>query len=351
MWASLWSGCLQGFGTSLVQVEADLQGGLPSFCIVGLPDAAVKESRERIRSALKNSNFSFPMKRITINLPPAHIKKEGSSFDLAMALVLLMAHEQWDFKEFSDILFLGELSLKGGLNAVRGILPLVLEAKRKKFKTVLVPLQNVGEAAAASKAAGDSELSIYGIQTLSQAVQFLKKEITLTPVVYEEKPSHRPSLFDFSDVNGQRWTKKALEVSAAGGHHLLMLGPPGCGKSMLARCMPSILPSLSFDESLEVTRIYSVAGLLRKDKGLMSLPPFRSPHHTISYSALVGGGTYQVVAGEIRLWRESPDPSCRAIPCARAPMARRKDITTSIPLLAEPSPSTTAPNVRRSNSV
>jgi len=299
MWSALWSGCIQGLRASLVRVEVDLQSGLPSFCIVGLPDTLVRESKERVRSALKNEQFKFPMKRITVNLAPAHLKKEGSSFELAMALALLMADQKWDSAVFKDILFLGELSLKGALSPVRGVLPVVLEARKRGFKTVLVPDENAQEAAMVS------DMKIYGVQHLRDAVGFLKNEIQLPRIFLNASQPSLPSeagvLEDYADVTGQRWAKKAIETAAAGGHHFMMIGPPGCGKSMLAKRLPTILPPLSFDESLEVTQIYSISGLLKEGRPAFTQRPFRSPHHTISYSAMVGGGTRVLMPGEISL--------------------------------------------------
>ncbi len=295
MYATLQSGCLNGLEISLVQVEIDLQNGLPSFCIVGLPDPAVRESRDRVRSALKNAPFEFPMKRITVNLAPAHLKKEGSSFELAIALGLIMAKQEWESVQFKNFLFLGELSLKGELQPVKGVLPLVMEAKRRGFTTVCLPSQNAVEASAVSG------MTVYAIRSLSEIVQFLKKEIDLKPTLFEMKDERSEyGLSDFSDVRGQKWAKKAFEIAAAGGHHILTVGPPGCGKSLLAKRLPTILPLLSFEESLEITRIYSVGGYL-KSGGLVRKRPFRSPHHTISYSAMAGGGHRMLVPGEVSL--------------------------------------------------
>ncbi|MBI3018809.1 MAG: YifB family Mg chelatase-like AAA ATPase [Deltaproteobacteria bacterium] len=293
MLSTLFSGCIQGLRASLVKVEVDLQAGLPSFCVVGLPDTSVKESKERVRSAFKNSDFSFPMKRITVNLAPAHIPKEGSSFELAIALSLLMADQRWECGKFQKYLFLGELSLQGHLNSVRGILPVVLAAQKAGIEKVFVPLANAQEAAMVST------LQIYGIQNLKEIVQFLKDEISLAPIARDTKSLSQASSLDFSEVRGQRWAKKALEISAAGGHNILMMGPPGCGKSMLAQRLPSIFPPLSFGEALEVAQVYSVAGMMKKECHVTR--PFRSPHHTVSYSALVGGGRGALMPGEISL--------------------------------------------------
>ncbi len=293
MLSTLFSGCIQGLRASPVRVEVDLQAGLPSFCVVGLPDISVKESKERVRSAFKNSGFSFPMKRITVNLAPAHIPKEGSSFELAIALALMMADQKWEHGGFQKYLFLGELSLQGDLNPVRGVLPVVLAAQKAGIEKVFVPMANAQEAALVST------LQTYGMKNLKEVVQFLKGEISVAPVVRETQSLSQPFSSDFSEVRGQRWAKKALEIAASGGHNILMMGPPGCGKSMLAQRLPSILPPLSFGESLEVAQVYSVAGLMKKECNITR--PFRSPHHTISYSALVGGGRGALMPGEISL--------------------------------------------------
>lgn len=297
MLSILYSGCVQGLRAHLVKVEVDLQLGMPSFCVVGLPDASVRESKERVRSAFKNSDLFFPLKRITVNLAPALLKKEGSAFELAIALALFMADQKWNFENFKQMLFLGELSLQGFINPVRGILPLVLAADKKGIEKIFIPKANVAEAQV-----GRGRSQIYGVESLGEVIQFLKNEITLTPDASVQLPlKEKTENMDFSEVKGQSWTKKALEIAAAGGHNILMVGPPGCGKSMLAQRFSSILPPLSFKESLEVTQIYSVSGLLKENECWINESPFRNPHHTVSYPALVGGGQKSILPGEVTL--------------------------------------------------
>lgn len=297
MLSVLYSGCVQGLRAHLVQVEVDLQPGLPSFCVVGLPDASVRESKERVRSAFKNSDLFFPMKRITVNLAPALLKKEGSAFELAIALALFMADQKWNFENFKHMLFLGELSLQGFINPVRGILPLVLAADKKGIEKIFIPKVNVPEAQV-----GMVRTEIYGVESLREVIQFLKNEITFIPAA-RSTPSQKNTIEygDFSEVKGQTWSKKALEIASAGAHNILMVGPPGCGKSMLAQRFPSILPPLSFKESLEVTQIYSVSGLLKENECWINENPFRNPHHTISYPGLIGGGQRSIMPGEVTL--------------------------------------------------
>lgn len=213
MWSDLWSGCIQGLEASLVQVEIDLQKGLPSFCVVGLPDAAIRESKDRVRSALKNSGFTFPMKRVTVNLAPAHVKKEGSSFELAIALGLLMAEGGWNSKKFNRSLFLGELSLKGELHPIKGILPIILEAKRKGFESIFMPKQNSFEASIVPG------ISIYPIEKLADVVSFLRGETSMEPLVVNSmfESVLTPLELDFSDVRGQTWAKQSMAIAAAGG--------------------------------------------------------------------------------------------------------------------------------------
>lgn len=267
-----------------VTVEVDIAPGLPGFTMVGLPDSAVKESRERVFAALKNSGFTVPSKRITVNLAPGDIRKEGTAFDLALALGLLMASEQVELPPLAPALFLGELSLDGSLRPVQGVLPAALYAKKAAKAALIVPWDNGEEAGLVPG------VPVFPMGSLLETLEFLR-----TP---DSRARKRPrgSLVkvaaepDFSEVKGQEQAKRALEVAAAGAHNFLMVGSPGCGKTLLARRIPSILPPMSEEEALETTRVYSVAGLLKQGMGLVHRRPFRSPHHSISNMALIGGG-------------------------------------------------------------
>ena len=285
MLAVLRSGALQGIEALLVAVEVDIAFGLPVFSLVGLPDSAVKEARERVFSSLKNSGYEVPSRRVTINLAPADLRKEGSAPDLPMALGMLAASEQIDASLLDGVMALGELSLDGGLRPARGILSMALAARREGLHTVLLPAANAREAALVPG------IRLLPAASLKGALEALRTgQGDPIPEETEVDPSGAEPDLDYTEIKGHAQAKRALEVAAAGGHNFLMAGSPGCGKTLMARRLPSILPPLSEEEGLEATRIYSVAGLLRPGHGMMRRRPFRAPHHSISDQALVGGG-------------------------------------------------------------
>jgi magnesium chelatase family protein len=284
MLACLRTAALFGIEACPVHVEVDVSFGLPFFNLVGLPDASVRESRDRVKSAIRNSGFEFPAHRVTVNLAPADVRKAGSSFDLPIALGILAAQGVVERREIADVLVLGELSLDGSIHAARGVLPIAAAARRDGIPTVLLPRSNVGEAAVVSG------LRVTGVASLVEAVAALNHPAASPVPVAMPMPSMPNKAADLADVRGQLLARRALEVACAGGHNLLLAGPPGAGKTMMARRVPGILPPLTFDEALEVTAVHSVAGLLPGGGGLITERPFRAPHHTISGAALVGGG-------------------------------------------------------------
>jgi magnesium chelatase family protein len=299
MISKVFSGAVEGVDGLIVDVEVDIAKGLPAFSIVGLPEAAVRESKDRVKAAIQNNGYTFPNRRITVNLAPADLRKVGTGFDLPIAIGVLIASQICKSDIFAKYLFLGELSLDGSVKPVNGILPIVLFAREKGFTGVILPEGNMREGSVVDN------IDIIGVANLHQVVDFLTGQKFIQPAecrVNELLFSPSKTKDDFSEVKGQEHVKRALEIAAAGGHNVLLEGAPGAGKTMLARRVPTILPDLTFAEALEVTKIYSISGKLNNDSnhGLVTARSFRAPHHTISDAGLIGGGQYPK-PGEVSL--------------------------------------------------
>ena len=297
MLVKAYGGAVNGIDARIITVETDVATGV-NFFIVGLPDSAVKESQQRIESALRSNNFKWPGKKITINMAPADIRKEGTAYDLPLAVAILAGAELMNYTYIHEYLIMGELSLDGGVHRIKGALSMAIEARKFGLKGFILPKENAREAAVVNG------IDVYGVETLHEVISFFNGTIELEKTIVDTREEFYKNVhncsFDFADVKGQENVKRALEIAAAGGHNIIMIGPPGAGKTMLAKRIASVLPPLTLSEALETTKIHSVSGKLPGNVSLMTERPYRSPHHTVRYVALVGGGTYPQ-PGEISL--------------------------------------------------
>lgn len=327
MLVKVYGSAVQGIDATLITIEVNCTKGI-KFMLVGLPDASVKESHERIISALQINGYKFPRQQVVINMSPADIRKEGSAYDLPLAIGILAASDAMNSNMLEDYVIMGELSLDGTILPIKGVLPIAIKARELGFKGLIVPQKNAREAAVVNN------LDVYGVSNICEVIDFFSDKTTLQPTIIDTRAEFERSQesfeFDFSEVKGQENVKRSLEVAAAGGHNIIMIGPPGAGKSMMAKRIPSILPPFSLHESLETTKIHSVAGKIGTETSLMAQRPFRNPHHTISDVALVGGGTYPQ-PGEISLAHngvlfldELPEFSRNVLEVMRQPLEDRK---------------------------